>query len=464
MDSASADLLCHIACAQPNTPLLILAAYRASDIHVNPALQRAMAEMNRLRLLTTIKLGPLSPTEIGKLAESYLGADAVPEMVELLHRQSDGNPFFAEELLRGWSETGVLSEVGATWDSDAAHAASPPASLVTAVHYRLTRISPDAVEQLQVGAIAGRTFSAQVLGVAQDLDADLVEDVLVEACVAGLITTTGNREFTFSHDTVRESIYTQLNPVVRRRLHLALGRALEALPDRAEAGRLDSITFHFTHGGDQIKGVAYAQKAAEHALRSYAADEAVRYYQTALALLAPQAPNRPELLLGLGDAALLRDSEQLAIEAYTEAQGLLLAAGDPVEAARAARGAGLGHWRLQQLWLARQSLETALSLVSERTVPLTVQVLLDLTNLLGTVQVQIEKDCVRTRAVKPPPSASISNGGDGVGRLPTRHEQRPVAEQAHRTRRRTIRRRQPTVRRCGVLRLSRQRSLLVRQH
>ncbi|MBU1747045.1 MAG: AAA family ATPase, partial [Chloroflexi bacterium] len=77
-DAASLDLLYHIARHQPMARLLILGAYRAGAEEQNPALARVLYELTRLRVLTTIALGPLGPDEVTALAADYLGGPVDP--------------------------------------------------------------------------------------------------------------------------------------------------------------------------------------------------------------------------------------------------------------------------------------------------------------------------------------------------------------------------------------------------
>ena len=72
-DSASLDLLCYLARHQSNTHLLLLGAYRESEVDRNPALTRTLTELARQRVLTTVVVSPLSATEIGMFALSRYG-------------------------------------------------------------------------------------------------------------------------------------------------------------------------------------------------------------------------------------------------------------------------------------------------------------------------------------------------------------------------------------------------------
>src|SRR3989442_9962646 len=68
-DSASLDLLCHVARHQPNAHLLVVGAYRESELAHHSTFARTLTELSRQRVLTTVTIGPLSAVETGMLAE-----------------------------------------------------------------------------------------------------------------------------------------------------------------------------------------------------------------------------------------------------------------------------------------------------------------------------------------------------------------------------------------------------------
>src|SRR6266705_765772 len=133
-DTASLDLLCHLARSRSNAHLLVLGAYRESEIDGNPALASTLSELSRQRALTTVVVGPLSVAEVGTLAGSRLGNSLSPALNGLLHAHSEGNPFFAEELLESWIESGALIQEYQQWVAVAPLELALPPSIVGALH------------------------------------------------------------------------------------------------------------------------------------------------------------------------------------------------------------------------------------------------------------------------------------------------------------------------------------------
>jgi predicted ATPase len=107
-DSATLQLLVHLARRARHAPLLFLGAYRPGEAAEIPAFQRTVAELTRQRLLVGRELAPLTAHEITGLAEDQLRGRVRAEIGDHLAEMSEGNPFVAEELLRTWVETGDL--------------------------------------------------------------------------------------------------------------------------------------------------------------------------------------------------------------------------------------------------------------------------------------------------------------------------------------------------------------------
>ncbi len=312
-DSASLDLLCHLTRRQSHARLLIVGAYRDNEIERNSALSRAVVELSRQRVLNTVEVSPLSVREIETLAVTILGQFVSPSLSSILHMQSEGNPFFAEELIHVWVETDTLAQKDNHWVATTSLEHSLPPSIVGALRQRFIRLPPDIIDHLRVAAIIGRTFDLVLLCTVEGNEIEAVEERLLEAERAHLIHSVQAGIFMFSHDKIRECLYAEVSTSRRKRLHGMIGQALENCcgPEGTmSVHKLAELAFHFARSGDQMRGVEYSQRAAVQALQTFAAEEAISHYQTALDLLGPDEQRRSELLLGLHEARLLADKDE----------------------------------------------------------------------------------------------------------------------------------------------------------
>jgi DNA-binding CsgD family transcriptional regulator len=397
-DAPSLGLLCHVARRRTGARVLILGAYREGEVEQNSALEQALAELSRLRVLTTLALTPLRAKEIAILASDYLGGPIAPIVGQALHTHSEGNPFFAEELLRGWLEAGNLTcrrdepHVRPCWTLATPLESALPSSIVGAIRQRLARLTTAVVDHLRVAAIIGRTFTTELLAEVEGREVEEVEEDLLAAERAHLIQGDRTGAFTFGHDKVRESLYAEVSSARRRRLHGQIGLALEARASQESTQWLAEMAFHFACSDDRARGIDYSRRAAEQAVHACAPQGAIVHYQAALDLLEPDDERRGDLLLALGAAALPAAAAEQAISACQAAQAWFEHTGDLAPAARAAHILGLADRRMGEPLAAQAALERSLALLEQTGVAgaETVRVLADLADLLGVVLGQHE--------------------------------------------------------------------------
>ncbi len=322
VDSASLDLLCHITRHYSKAKLFILGAYRESEIDLNPALDRTLTRLNQQRILSTITVDPLTSEEVEGLAVNYLKSPIRRDISLLLSVQSEGNPFFAEELLRGWLETKALAKEGKQWVATASLEGIQPSSITGALRRRFALLSARTVNYLRVAAIIGRTFDLALLARIEGRETEDIEEQLIEAERAQLVRSEQAETFTFNHDKIRACLYTEVSASRRRRLHETIGNILEAqyeAQNTKSAHLLAAIAFHFLNSGDTTRSVTYTLRAAEEALRSLAVEEAEIYYRRARQLLERGNERHSIILLGLCEVALLAGTKQEIVDACEEA-------------------------------------------------------------------------------------------------------------------------------------------------
>jgi len=384
-DTATLDLLVHIARRSRSARLLIVGAYRPGDAAVNPALQRALAELGRLRLLiATLDIPPLSETETRELGEGYLRGRVHDQLAVDLWRHSEGNPFVAEELLRGWLDASHLRNDAGVWALGTHAPSALPKGITAAVAQRVARLDPSIIDTLRVAAVLGRAFDLRLLARVLEEDAERVEERLLRAAERALIHSSAPGTFRFAHDTIREFLYARLPSTTRQRLHEAAGLALEQAMERSRSRQLAELAFHFARSPDSRRALQYARQAGDRAMDDYAFHDAVDQYQLAATLADSSNPERGEILLRLGRAALAAGVGEIAESAFCDAQALFEAGGDRFRAGLAAYGLGSVLWRQEALAQAEQALEQAVALTSGQTSAERVRILLDLAELRGS--------------------------------------------------------------------------------
>ncbi len=115
----------------------------------------------------------------------------------------------------------------------------------------------------------------------------ILDDRLNMLRTAGLIRDAGTvseKEFLFQHALLQEAAYDSLLKQDRKRLHLAVGDALERLyPERLDE-LAPLLARHFEEAADDPRALTYFILAGEHAMRQYAFPEVVAHYTSALVI------------------------------------------------------------------------------------------------------------------------------------------------------------------------------------
>jgi DNA-binding CsgD family transcriptional regulator/tetratricopeptide (TPR) repeat protein len=284
--------------------LLLVATYRSDELQRRHPLWPWLAEFGRRPGVARLELGPLSRTELAEQLAAVRGQHLSASAVERIFARSEGNPFYAEELLA----------VGA----DHAQVALPRA-LGEVLLARVQVLSDGAQQVLRVAAVAGRRVSHQLLVAAARRPELEVETGLREAVAAGvLVAESASESYGFRHALLQEAVYGDLLPGERVRLHATYARLLaEVAEGRCHNSRHGSmgvqaaeLAYHCLASHDLTGALAASVQAAAQAEAVLAPAEALRHLEQALALWdqVPQAAAvagayRVDLLLQAGEAA-----------------------------------------------------------------------------------------------------------------------------------------------------------------
>jgi len=340
-DQGTLSLLHYLLRHLKNDRVLILGAYREIELDRTHPLASALVDWNRERLATRIALGRLSRADTGALLATLFGQESVSdEFVAALYRETEGNPFFIEEVIKSLIEQGQIYREEGRWGRQETDELAIPQSVKEAIGRRLNRLSDPAVDALRTAAALGKIFPFHELAAVSSADEDALLDALDEASAAQLIRANsrapgaasgGDDSFAFTHDKIREVLYEELNPIRRRRLHQRIGETLERLygPPASDAevagARTDEhaqdLAYHFSLAGDLPRALTYSRRAAQNAERVFAHDEALKFLEQARE--SAEALNRIDEIAAvdeaIGDIHEARGLIQPAVESYERA-------------------------------------------------------------------------------------------------------------------------------------------------
>ena len=309
MDETSKELTLALSRILTGLPVLLALVFR-------PAVSKEetwLSEIERLPGLH-LKLGELSSAGIAELVTNRIRGKADTLALSLIQTQSQGNPFFAEELVDTLSETGgmypkanngwvlsdrivdTLQEANCLTFQNGQRQLSPTAPLASlalgipdSIHgvvlSRIDRLAEEEKGTLKVASVIGRIFEFDVLAQSHPLQVNMQAlldhiSTLEGRDFAYLETPAPRLSHIFKHNIIRDVVYETLIDEQRRDLHRIIGLALEQLQPEA----VERLAFHFSHGADREKAIHYLDLAARKAQHEFANETALNYYSQALEL------------------------------------------------------------------------------------------------------------------------------------------------------------------------------------
>ncbi len=176
-------LLRHLARARHASRLLILGAYRDTEA-AHGGFGAALSELRRERLVTELDIAGLAESETGKLVEIRTGMVPTHEFTRALQAETEGNPFFVEEIVRHMVESGLRTDHA---DATDLRDAGLPEGVKEVISRRLGRLDEQAIEWLRVAAVIGRDFDVDLLERVVSLSEDEFLNALDAVLAAGLL-------------------------------------------------------------------------------------------------------------------------------------------------------------------------------------------------------------------------------------------------------------------------------------
>jgi DNA-binding CsgD family transcriptional regulator len=328
-DRATRDLVAFLARTLQSGRVAMAVSYRSDDLHRSHPLRPMLAELVRLPRTERLELAPFTRSELADHLETIAGAALPPEQVARIHARSEGNPFYAEQLLAAGAGSAQVEL---------------PATLAEVLLAQVLELPEPAQQVLRMAAVAGRRVPHRLLaGVAGQPEAAL-EEGLHQAVDARVLTTdAATGSYAFRHALLQEAVYADLLPGEQARLHAAYARLLAADPDGAAA----ELAHHCLAGYDLAGALAASVRAAEEAEAVLAPAEALRHLSNALGLWerVPEPAvvagvDRVELTLRAAAAANAEGELQRAASLARDAASIA-ATTDPARAASAFERLGL---------------------------------------------------------------------------------------------------------------------------
>ena len=310
-DPSSRDVLRFLLARLRSEYLLVVGTYRTDDLHRRHPLRPVLAELLRHPKVDHLELPPFNHDELAEFGEAVTGL-ALPEAaLQRVLARSEGNAYFAQELLESGSDAAAL-----------------PGSLADVLHGRLERLEPPVQTLARIASVAGRRVSEPLLWAVASQDPCFPDPAKFDAALREAVThhvlaAEDSQWIAFRHALLAEAVYADLLPGELASLHRAYLRQLTADPS---LGSPAQIAHHALRSHELPAALAASHAAAREAAEVLAPVEELRHLETVL-----------QLWDAVPDAAGLAGQDR--IEVAMAAAAAASRAGQPARAAALARSA-----------------------------------------------------------------------------------------------------------------------------
>lgn len=304
-EQSTIDLLFQLLRGLRASPILFLANFRPEEVQgpapdEQPLLEKVLAECKRDFGNVVVDLDGVGGAERRAFVDEVV--DIRPNELgetfrQALYRRTRGHALFTIELLRALRQRGDLErdEEGLWRVAAKVDWTELPAHIEGVLEERLARLPAALRELLDVAAIEGETFTAQVIAGTLGQDERQVvrllsgplerEHLLVQSLGTRRLGRKRRSRFRFRHELFRQFLYNSLQEVERSYLHEDVGRTLEKLYEGHTEDIAGQLAWHFTEAGLDEKGLRYSLQAGDIARLNYGNEEAIRHYENALVFL-----------------------------------------------------------------------------------------------------------------------------------------------------------------------------------
>ena len=290
-DDSTLLLLQHVAQHVAELPLLIVGTYRDVDLDVERPFAEMLETLTRQRLAQKLPLDRLTEDGVGQMLEALSGQTPPASLATVIFAETEGNPFFTEEVFHHLSEEGRLFDEDGRWRTDLPVGdLAVPEGVRLVIGRRLQRLDETARRVLTTAAVAGRSFDVRLLETLGDAAGDALLTALETAESAQLIMPVSSGRhlrWEFAHGLIRQTLVNSLSLMRRQRVHLRVAETMEQLYSANLERHASDIAHHLYQSGvaaDAEKTVRFLTLSGDESLKAGAFDEALRQFGDALSI------------------------------------------------------------------------------------------------------------------------------------------------------------------------------------
>ena len=309
----------------------------------SPAFKRTVEAMKEEDTIAEMQLTHFDDSSVAQLVQAAFSPNTFSaNFIEGLTVKCGGNPFFIAELLRHMLVEGKIVETSGKFTL-ANEDFSVPSTIGEMIDRRLGTLDAETMAMAEYTSCIGKEFgkdAACSIGSVKE-PAKSIEKL----CDAGILLQVGGA-MRFSHALFQDALYSGLSAKWRQLHHRCIGEYYEKTFSMNPDSAIYELARHFSQTTEHTKAFNYCLNAGLKSERSFAAEQAITFYEKALgfhpaANIDDSQTNKAlELLERLGDLHTLVGSFDESLLKYEVAART---ASSPEEKARMLRKTGRAY-------------------------------------------------------------------------------------------------------------------------
>lgn len=282
-DRSTLQLLLYLGDHLRDSPVLLIGAIREGEN--NEYLEDVLERMSRMNLYEELKLKGLKWKDTKEIIENIVGKENVPEeFINLIYRNTKGNPLFIRELVREMIDEGIIDPIKGKYPTK--DELKIPRIIDQLVKRRIKLLNNKERKILEIGSVIGENIPYPLLLSISQIEEFELLDYVDNLISIGLWYEELNEEkLSFSHGLIQLAVYENIPKIKRKKLHLMIAEKMKKIYKENLNNYYSELAYHYERGGDNKNAVEYYVKAGEEAEKIYAHEDAISFYEKALELI-----------------------------------------------------------------------------------------------------------------------------------------------------------------------------------
>lgn len=307
-DDLSLELIHYLGrnlCRVDRTPpaVLLLLTWRPEDMPRTGIAGRFRKNIGAFQIHLDIVLKPLEKSFVERMVQGMLGdKDVAQEVVNEVFKDSGGNPFFIQEIVKNLVEKNVLRKIDGHWrldlsdtidsipvvtaESILATVISVPDRVRDIISQRLEKFDEDTLKNLRIASVLGIEFEFDLLLAVSEEDEDRLLDQIDNAMKEDLVDEVpgcGGEVFRFRQNMIRQVLYDSMPDRRTARIHKKTAEVIEEKYGHDDPEQWELLAYHYDRGGQKKEAIRYYRMAGHRAI-SFAAETSLNYANRILEL------------------------------------------------------------------------------------------------------------------------------------------------------------------------------------